>query len=182
MNYTIEDEYREWLVNLVSEWCSPYGSYQKLLNYLYSRTFYAKIDNDNNRAIDGKDFRFRFTEQFPEYTYRDVHLYLDKPCTVLEMMVALACRCDEYIMWNPDEGDSSGKWFYEMLRSLHLDCMTDDYFFEEEAHDIITRLLERRYKPNGDGGLFTINTRSQDMRDVEIWFQLCWYLNEVIDE
>ena len=34
------------------------------------------------------------------------------------------------------------------------------------------------YKRNGEGGLFTINRRGLDMRSVEIWYQMCWHLQE----
>ena len=39
-------------------------------------------------------------------------------------------------------------------------------------------VLERKYSRNGDGGLFTVNHSRYDLRSVEIWYQMCWYLDE----
>ena len=47
------------------------------------------------------------------------------------------------------------------------------------ADYIIQRLLDRKYKRNGEGGLFTVNN-GEDLRTVEIWYQLGWFLNSII--
>ena len=38
----------------------------------------------------------------------------------------------------------------------------------------------REYAPDGRGGLFTIRNCEEDLRKVEIWYQLCWYLDTII--
>ena len=127
--------------------------------------------------------RFRFTEDSRRYNYRDVYNYLyDAPCNVLEMMVALACRCEDHIMGDADIGDRTGVWLFTMLQSLHLSDEVDGYFDEENAKIAIDRLLSHSYKRNGDGGLFTLKSRTrEDMRKTEIWYQMCWYLDEFMD-
>lgn len=174
----MEEDYYIWLKGLASDWCSAYGSFDKLMSYLYSRTFVCEIPNDNNRAADGLEMRMRFVEETDGYTYRDVHLYLTQPCNMLEMMVALARRCEDYIMSDPDVGDRSGVWFWEMITSMHLDQMTDDIFDGNHAEDAVNMVLEHTYQRNGDGGLFTIADPDRDMRDAEIWYQMNWYLAE----
>lgn len=181
MNHTIENDYYHWITSLASEWCYDYGSFQKLFDYLYSREFYSVIKKDDNRAADGIDFRTRFIDGHPYYTYRDCYLYLTKPCNILELMCALAFRCDEDIMYDPDQGNRSGYWFYEMLKSMHLDGMSDDCYDADIVERIVNNFLERKYKRNGEGGLFTIRNTNQDVRKVEIWFQLLWHLNEVLE-
>ena len=56
------------------------------------------------------------------------------------------------------------------------------YFDEDNARIAIDRLLSHSYKRNGDGGLFTLKSRTrEDMRKTEIWYQMCWYLDEFMD-
>ena len=104
--------------------------------------------------------------------------YLDGPCSVFEMMVALAQRC-EAVMDDPKIGDRTGQWFWGMIASLGLNGMSDNHYDEKYVKDVINRFLDREYEPNGKGGLFTIRNCEHDLRDVEIWYQLCWYLDTI---
>ena len=53
----------------------------------------------------------------------------------------------------------------------------DRGLWSTDEDDVIKRFLDRDYEPNGKGGLFTIKNCRQDLRKVEIWYQLCWYLD-----
>ena len=58
---------------------------------------------------------------------------------------------------------------------------------KEMLQDIATltgvrRFMDGKYKPNGKGGLFTIPSCERDLRTVEIWYQMNWYLNSIIYE
>ena len=68
-----------------------------------------------------------------------------------------------------------------MLCSLGLTHMRDNVYDEMYVDRVITRLLTRSYESNGVGGLFTVEHPRRDMRLVEIWYQMCWYLNEVLE-
>lgn len=46
------------------------------------------------------------------------------------MMIALAQRCEESIMDDPEAGNRTGVWFWAMISNLSLDCMSDDDFDE----------------------------------------------------
>lgn len=182
MNERIADEYKGWLIGLCADWLADYGSYYGLLNYLYSKEFYATIRSDENRISDGTRLRFRFVEDDPVYTYADVYLYLEKrPCSVLEMMMGLAMRCEEHVMTDIYGGDyNPGKWLYGMFTCMHVEHNTDDFYNDDEVVTAVTKMLDRKYSKNGDGGLFLIHDKDRDMRKTEIWYQLMWYLNEVI--
>ena len=105
--------------------------------------------------------------------------YLDnRPCSVLEMLIALAFRCEEHIMTDPDIGNRMGQWFWNMIVSLGLDAMDDSRFHEDRADYILDRFERRDYEPNGAGGLFTLNRPAEDMRRLDIWYQLMHYLQE----
>lgn len=171
----IEQEYFEWMYHLV---CDEEFSYRKLMWHLYSVDFTYIINLDKNRASDGMDLRYRFGYLLgiDKGTIVD---YIDyRPCSVLEMMIALSIRCEEHIMADPDIGDRVGQWFWNMIVNLGLGSMNDTKYDEAYVDEVINRLLNRKYKANGEGGLFTLNNCEADLRTVDIWYQMSWYLKE----
>lgn len=173
----IENEYFNWLCDLVcKKRYSKEFSYRKLLTLLHNTEFTFTIKRDINRAKDGISLRDRFADQ---RGYDDIDLYLEGPCSILEMMVSLAIRMEETIMDNPLIGDRTAQWFWNMVGSLGLGAMYDSHFDKMYVTDTITRFLDRDYEPDGKGGLFTIKHCESDLRDVEIWYQLCWYLGTI---
>jgi hypothetical protein len=136
------------------------------------------IPKDGNRADDGINMRRRFAlYRGGDDSYDAIISELDGPCSVLEMMVALAVRCEETIMDDPSKGDRTQQWFWGMITSLGLGSMTDDRFDEFYIDEAIEIFLNREYAPDGRGGLFTIRHCDVDLRRVEIWYQLCKYLD-----
>lgn len=169
----LNDRYFDWLCDIVV----PFGCY-RLLAYLHGIDFTYTIPMDGNRAEDGIEMRYRFASD-EGYDYRIVANYIDdRPCSVLEMLVALAVRCEEHIMYDPDMGDRTCVWFWEMISSLGLDSMSDEYFDEGQVEDVIEHFLNRDYEPNGKGGLFTVTHASRDMRNIEIYYQMHAYLED----
>lgn len=177
----LKELYFDWMYRLVRNGTpSRRVSYRKLLRSLYNIDFIYEIPMDGNRAEDGIDLRYRFGS---ENYYDDAMIaaYLDDvPCSVLEMMIALSIRCEEHIMDDPDIGDRTGLWFWGMVSNLGLEDMSDMRFNSGIVEDAIERCLNREYGRNGEGGLFTVKRSRQDMRSVEIWYQMCWYLDEIM--
>lgn len=168
--------YFKWLYQLVCDG-REIKSYYRLLSFLFDLDFYYLIDMDSNRGIDGLDLRYRFCYE-KKYEYSELGSELgDKPCSVLEMMIALALRFEEQIMDDPDVGDRLPIWFRNMLDSLGLSYMDDRQFNEQRAYQIISTFLNRQYMPNGKGGLFYIPDCRRDLRDVELWYQACWFFD-----
>lgn len=166
--------YFDWICGLV---CGPHvKNYNKLLERLFETEFYYINPMDENRANDGYDLRYRFAY---EYGIDDEDISDSDPCSVLEMMVALAYRCEETIMDDMDFGDRTGQWFWNMIVSLGLGQMTDERYDEEKVDYILDRFLKRQYDRTGKGGLFTVPKCKYDLREEEIWFQMCWYLDEM---
>lgn len=175
----IESEYYEWLTALVCENRFPEQiGYTKLLSYLYDTEFTYKHPKDRNRAEDGLDLRYRFSREREPMVY-NIFSFIDGPCNLLEMMVALAIRCEENIMDDPRIGNRTSQWFWGMVVSLGLGSMYDRIFNMQFVEETIARFLNREYDPDGRGGLFTIRDCDQDLRSVEIWYQLCWYLDSI---
>lgn len=174
MEKGINNEYFHWLCHFIK----PTQFYNKLLHVLHDIEFTYSLPMDGNRADDGINLRYRFgyENDYPEPLIANE---LDvRPCSVLEMMVALVVRLEEQIMVNPDIGDRTGYWFWHMISNLHISGFTDDNFDEQIVRGAIEIFLDRKYAKNGDGGLFTVNKRKCDMRNVEIWYQMCWYITE----
>lgn len=173
----IANEYFDWMVNLVcGERYAKEISYRKLLAYLHNTEFTYSIRRDKNRAKDGIDLRYRFEFLCHKPGASE---YLDGPCSVFEMMLALAIRCEEGFMDNPEYGDRTAQWFWRMVVSLGLGGMTDAIFDKEYVEECVTKFLHHDYEPNGKGGLFTVKNTTRDMRKMEIWYQLCSYLNGI---
>ena len=179
----LNNEYFEWMYQLV---CNDNdhrrNSYRKLLYFLHDVEFTYIIAMDANRQSDGEDLRYRFGYEYG-YDQAMIATYLDdRPCSVLEMMIALSLRCEEQIMSDPDIGNRTSEWFWGMIESLGLYFMTDEHFSLPAAEHVISRFLNRDYKRNGEDGLFTVNNPIRDMRTTEIWYQMCLYLNEYLDD
>lgn len=144
-------------------------SYDALLDYLYRKEFTYSIENDENRLQDGLDLRYRFAgnKSF-------------EPCSVLEMMIALADRIESTIMDDPTYGNRTGQWFWRMITNLGLGSMTDDQFDIRYVEEVVDRFLDREYEPDGRGGLFTVRGSGYDLRNVEIWIIAMWYLDSFV--
>lgn len=171
----LNDRYFDWLCGIIFD-----PRYGKLLAYLHSVDFTYIIPMDGNRAEDGIEMRYRFAYD-QGYDYRMIASYIDdRPCSVLEMLIALAVRCEEHITYDPDEGDRTGKWFWDMIESLGLLPMTDRRFDQGQIDYILNRFLNRDYEPNGEGGLFTVKHNDRDMREIEIYYQMYAYLEDIL--
>lgn len=177
----LERKYFEWLYRLVCD--DRYGgdraSYRRLLTYLHEEPFHFenKQPRDSARAYDGIDMRYEFAYR-QDIDNRIVASVLDvRPCSMLEMMIALCYRC-ESIASDYSKGDRIGQWFWVMLQSLGLAGMNDRDFDERLVRDILDRYANNDFARNGEGGLFTLQTSLNDVRDQEIWWQMCRYLTE----
>lgn len=175
-------EYLDWMYDIVCDdrYSNNLG-YRKLFGYLYNTEFTYTLPMDGNRFEDGVNLRYRFGREH-DLDQNMIASYLDfRPCSVLEMVIALALRCEDQIMDNPDLGNRVGQWFWEMIVNLGLGKMTDANFDPEYVDQVMYIFLNHQYDRDGTGGLFKIHDRTKDMRSAEIWYQMCWHLNEVLE-
>lgn len=154
--------------------------YSKLLDILHGTPFRSVLERDQNRAMDGAALRYRFgcENDIPGDLIADA--MGDIQCSVLEMMTALCFRCAEQIIYDGDIQSGTERLFMDMLSSLGLAEQTDSRFSADRSAEVLERFLERGYSPDGRGGLFTVSRPGIDMRDIEIWYQMCYYLDELI--
>ena len=173
----LSNVYFEWLFDLVcGHRYSKNVSYRKLLIHLHNTEFRYTIPLDENQAKEGMYLRDRFG-QCEGYHNTDI---LDDPCSVLEMMVALSIHCEESIMDDPNIGNRTGQWFWGMIVNLGLGSMIDIHYDREYVEDVVECFLDRDYAPDGKGGLFRIKNCDCDLREMTIWSQMCWYLDNLL--
>ena len=122
--------------------------------------------------------RYKFELENRDFRSTDIREALSGECSVLEMMVALAVHCEQHIMDNPKYGDRTGQWFWQMIANLGLSDQTDDRYDRKYVVSVLNNFLDRRYEPDGTGGLFRIRDSKEDMRKLEIFHQLCRYLEK----
>ncbi len=175
----VQENYFRWMVRLIfnPDYMTPNRCWMKLFRLLHEREFIYTIEMDGNRADDGIELRYRYGWE-RQCSLDDLERYLGtEHCSILEMMVALAHRCEESIMDNSQE-DRTGVWFFDMIESLGLADQDDAHFHQRTVDAVLDDFLQHRYQADGKGGLFTIRDSRVDMRNMEIWYQMNRYLIE----
>lgn len=176
---SFEDLYFTWLCELIKDPNDPRicDRYHNVLYILYHTDYTWTHPMDANRADDGYDLRVYFADDI-KVDHRMIYSYFcQKNTSVLEMMIALAVRCENDIMSDFDHGNRTHVWFWSMIQSLGLEEQDNDHFFEEYVVNQIDTFLKKEYKPDGEGGLFYIPDYPFDLRNDEIWVQMNRYLN-----
>ena len=172
----LEDRYLDWLGQYAM---GQDRSYDSLLEFLYHKPYTYTIRMDENRAEDGIELRYIFGME-NSIDYEDISSGLDagRDCSMLEMMVGLARRCESQIMIDMEEGAQPERWFYIMLTNLGLRGFDNEHFDPEKADYITDRFLAHQYSYNGDGSLFSVCNPRHDMRRTDLWYQAMWYFTE----
>jgi len=169
---SLDDLYLPWLYSQVGAWSvkerNPARTHWKLLRQLYAIEFVYLIPNDDNRAADGRDLRYEWSEE--ARIYADP-IWLDHGCSFLEMLIALSRRL-------AFEGDGQPHlWFWHLLENINLaHCNDRDPFDAHEVDEIVHTVIWRTYDRNGQGGLFPLRRARKDQRYVELWAQMNAYL------
>lgn len=164
-NYVVDNAYYEWLLNKINY----EDGYDTELEILFRSVFRWSVANDDNRAKDGVVLRsvFMSEENWSTEPCEDYN------CTVLEMLIALAMRIENDIMWD-GETDRTSEWFWMMFHNLGL----GETLSGTEIRRILDRFLDREYDYNGIGGLFPLKNATENQQNVEIWYQAQQYLME----
>lgn len=149
--------------------------YSMLFDYLYLAPFRWSIGNDMNREMDGFALREEYFDEIGDSVDNSEINY--RGCTVLEMMVALAEKIEFNIMGEPDN-DEPVRWIWVMIKNLGLNKYDDLNWDCDNVDYIVQKWLDRRFEKNGEGSIFPVKDREKNYRRVEIWFQMCQYLDE----
>lgn len=175
-NYVIED-YKEWLIEIINE-DRPIkrASYSKLLNTLFDTPFEYIHEYDYNRQIDGEELRNIYI-----YDGGDEEISKwNEQCTVLEVLIALAFKMQQMTV-TPTIDYSVGYWFWVMISNLGLGRMSNGNFNKHKILNTLNIFMNRKYRYNGEGGnIFIIVNSNEDLRELEIWHQMCHFLNDYL--
>lgn len=192
-----EDDYIAWLYSFVGKDTDQYGRYWRLIKRLYIHPFYVKemprtnVYKDVNRVRDGIALRFRFADEYgvnvescSKQDPRFESFFDDnEACSMLEMLVALALRIRSDIMWDDDGVDRTPLWFWTMIANTGLDLerCKDEYFDENcivEVAEMCSKIVNRLYEKTGKGSFFPTSFLGKDMRKIEIWYQMQFWIGE----
>ena len=159
------------------------NSYSNVLEILYSTQFEYTLKLDENRMMDGIDLRYHFSYAC-HIPYELTESVITSECSILEMMAALAKRCDDDIMFDLSYGDRTSLWFKMMFDNLGLTKYTNlcwSYSSEYEIRHILKKCMFRQYNADGtNGGLFIIHQNANiDLRNLQIWDQMCLCMSEL---
>lgn len=181
-NTMLQTSYYNWMCQLVyTPGYSPQDKYTKLLSLLYLTPFEYTNILDGNRESDGVNLRYHYGYLF-NVPSPQITVELDtRPCSVLEMMIALACKCED-IFSDMQLGNRTGQWFWEMIWNLGLISYDDTNFDELHVRHILRRFFTNTYSKDGSGSLFRIINSQEDLRNVDIWTQMHWYMNAYHNE
>lgn len=183
-----QNYYFNWLCQMMALDDVNGNTYITLANILHEIEFYPLVDFDSNRESDGIRLRKVWfdllTEQsealgvgMPGYPSDS----LDGPCSVLEMLIALALRLESDVMQDDRMGPRAQMWFWLMLGNLGVSSEVDEYMNADEENYIreqVYLMLSRQYAYDGQGGLFPLRIPSEDQRGVELWRQAQAWLKE----
>jgi hypothetical protein len=170
---TIDEQYFDWLCRLLL--IGKENRYGRLLDRLHGRPFESFVPNDDNREFEGRNLRYTFRNEMSI----DFILpgFFEENASVLEVMVGLAIRCCETLA-DDDNNMRIDQWFWLLISNCGLIRFTDDRFSSLDVDEIVDRVVYRRYERNGVGGLFPLKRARRDLRKVELWYQMSYYLVE----
>lgn len=176
INMPLDETYFVWLYSQVGSVKNRNRAktYWTLLRLLHKKEFtWSNIEMDENRAQDGVDLRLEFKREIGN----DLSEFgwMDYGCSMLELMIALSIK-----LAFEGEGETSD-WFWVLIRNLGLiECTDANQPDPHIVENILDKVIERDYAPNGAGGLFPLEFSNEDQRDVELWYQAQAYLLERI--
>ena len=143
------------------------NGYDKVLELLYMEPFISLIPNDDNRIEDGLAIRKKFA-----YGMGSDTVPYNGPCSVFEMLVALADRM-AYLILDPIRGKATepNEIFWIFIKNLTLRPGSP------KNRTIIKKFVKREYRYDGYGGVFPILNPTEDQTRIEIWYQMMAYLD-----
>lgn len=175
----IYEQYKKYLLEKVNYYNVPI--FDNIMEQLLHTKYEPYYDLDDNRGVDGLTTRDIFYETFPPdartLLFDELIMDIGPSCTVLEMMVTLAIRCETDVAGDPSGEDRTAHWFDVMLESMGLTQYTGDSYNADSVARIIWKMQNHDYLPNGEGGLFKIpDGTGFDMTKLEIWSQMNAYI------
>lgn len=138
------------------------SDYSMLLNLLMNTEFHWVVPRDENRAKDGLELRDIYEQETGEWC--DAY----GSCSVLEMLTALAIRCNDEIMYNPDDPKRADIWFWMFIENLGLAVFKNENSHPQPQTAILRILNSHK--------MFSFPEQPPNFDKMELWCQLNHYL------
>ena len=166
------EDYYIWLCDLVD--LEAHSGYSNLISFLYDTEFVWSVVKDSNRAGDGKQLRYDYIDCFGDIESIDYDSmnWLNEPCSLLEMLIALARRTRIDIM--PEFGNDTADWFWIFVKNLGFDSYDDGCIFDEKFGPLFQKKVVTF-------GFWTTFSEKRDFSGVDIWHKLQSWLAKNYD-
>ena len=170
----MNDRYFDWLVDLVNA-----DDLLRLCEIMDGLDFTWTIPLDENRVEDAFDMRELYSDDTGCDSGRQ-----PVSCSLFEIVVAMAYRCDRDVMYDAYIGHRYSVWFHYFIENLFDGKArnAEMYLDEDEIVDICVRFMNRDYERDGSGGMFPIKHDRRDQRRVQLWLQMNLWLVENVKE
>jgi hypothetical protein len=180
MSKPLDDLYLEWLYDQVRNEHGPQQkTYWDLMRLLLLKEFVWTVPNDDNRVEDGLDLRVEFVVEIGQRKarYADPRKHMIASASVLEVIIGISRRMAFLA------GGSPQGWAWTLIENLGLHRMHDPLTprWAEQVDEALDRLIWRMYDFDGTGGFFPLAFPDRDQKEVEIWYQMNEYINELPD-
>lgn len=184
----IELDYFEWLCSLVQPPSrDPSQTRFMVLEILHDIEFKAYVLDDLTRIDDGLALRGEFAREDGSDPTR--MWFTDSPCSVLEMLIALARIAEYLVQGGGEEGVS--QWFWHMLNNIWCAEYYDAVWYDDPDNERTVRgrvslMVDRRYDSLGNGSLFPLRHKPKrwlvskygSYDHMGLWTQLANYIHQ----
>lgn len=173
------DAYFDWLKEqIMSDDIYELDDYGILITTLSVMPFTYVVEMDSNRMWDGLYLRNIFYDDHVAFEGE-----LTQECSLLEMLVGLAYRMANDVF--SDLGKSTGDWFWEFMSNLGADYYTDDILegvsdknHRDDLIDLLSNFMDRKYKDSRSGNIFLFKKDPKDLKKIELWYQMHYYIEQ----
>lgn len=164
----LEVTYFKWLILQINIRNSR--TYIDVCDRLHNTEFVWIVPNDNNRVQDGVDLRNEFSQ--------NKMLMADKGGSVLEVLIGLSRRV-AFVA-----GGVAEDWAWQLMENLELNKVPDPFTDDKanKVEDILETLIWRTYKRDGQGGFFPLLEPKENQTQIEIWYQMNAYVQEIQEQ
>lgn len=177
MNSSLSGDYLRWLGPQIRDEESQV-QYWDLVSLLYEKEFVWTIHNDENRLVDGMDLRAEYSRVRGSSRGVINEMRALGPCSFLEVLIGLSRRLEFAA------GGNAPGWAWILLGNLGLHKMVDPLNKRkiQKVDDILDAVIWRTYNPDGTGGFFPLAWPDEDQTQIELWYQMAAYIEELHPE
>lgn len=169
-------DYFTWLMSKISGTIYDVNQYSMMIEELRRIPFVYTIPMDANRVANAAKLprRWSFEEFHGKVPAEDILCV-----TVFDVLLQLAIDGEDAI-GEDEPGKMTAYLFWMMIANMGLSGMTNDIFDANYVQYCAQRMMRRAYNADGTGGgPIIVSSQSYDMRNAELWIQMCLCLDQM---